>query len=75
MGPDGNVYVVDRENGRIQWFTPEGDYLGQWHLGGRVLGLVFSIDGELYVSAEPKFLEFISGGAGKGGPNRGRSRI
>jgi DNA-binding beta-propeller fold protein YncE len=54
VGLDGNVYVGDRENGRIQWFTPEGDYIGEWHFGGRVLGLVFSTDGELYVSAEPK---------------------
>jgi DNA-binding beta-propeller fold protein YncE len=26
----GTVYVADRENSRIQLFTPEGDYLGAW---------------------------------------------
>jgi hypothetical protein len=27
---DDKVYVVDRENNRIQIFTPEGDYLDMW---------------------------------------------
>ena len=27
---DDNVYVADRENGRIEWLTPEGKYLGEW---------------------------------------------
>lgn len=30
IGPDGNVYVVDRGNTRIQVMTPEGRYLGRW---------------------------------------------
>lgn len=54
MSPEGNVYVADRENGRVQWFTPDGEYLGEWRYGGRVLAVAFSSDGELYVSAEPK---------------------
>lgn len=54
LGPDGNVYVADRENGRVQWFSAEGRYLGQWRFGGRVLSVTFSADGELYISAEPK---------------------
>lgn len=52
--PEGNVYVADRENGRVQWFTPRGEYLGEWRLGGRVLSVTFSPDGNVYVSAEPK---------------------
>ncbi len=27
---DGRLYVADRSNKRIQLFTPEGEYLGQW---------------------------------------------
>lgn len=54
VSPEGDVYVADRENGRVQWFSSEGDYLGEWAYGGRVLSVAFSPDGEFYVSAEPK---------------------
>ena len=54
ISPDGNVYVADRENGRIQWFTQTGDYLGEWHFGGRILSITFSSSGDLYIGAEPK---------------------
>jgi outer membrane protein assembly factor BamB len=52
--PEGEVYVADRENGRVQWFTPDGGYLGEWRYGGRVLSVAFSAEGDLYISAEPK---------------------
>ena len=28
--PDGKLYVADRSNKRIQIFSPDGDFLGQW---------------------------------------------
>ncbi len=52
--PNGNVYVADRENDRVQWFTPKGKYLGEWKFAGRVFSLAFSKKGELYVSAQPR---------------------
>jgi DNA-binding beta-propeller fold protein YncE len=27
---DGTVCVADRENSRLQWFTPQGEYRGEW---------------------------------------------
>lgn len=57
ISPEGHVYVADRENGRLQWFTPEGEYLGEWRSGGRLLSVSFSGQGELYISAEPKGAE------------------
>ena len=30
MDPEGNVYVADRQNSRIQIFSPQGEFLDQW---------------------------------------------
>ena len=54
VSPEGEIYVADRENGRVQWFSPDGDVLGQWQFGGRILSVAFSPEGEFYISAEPK---------------------
>ena len=50
----GNIYVADRENGRVQWFDAIGNYLGHWYFGGRILSLSFTQSGELYIGGEPK---------------------
>jgi DNA-binding beta-propeller fold protein YncE len=38
VAPDGTVYVADRGNSRIQYFSPEGEYLGQWGSFGTAPG-------------------------------------
>ncbi len=30
LDQQGTVYVADRENSRVQLFTPQGEYLGEW---------------------------------------------
>jgi DNA-binding beta-propeller fold protein YncE len=47
---DGRVYVADRNNNRIQIFTPEGKYLDQW--GGFVQPAKIYVDrnGVMYVA-------------------------
>jgi hypothetical protein len=57
MSPEGVLFVADRENGRVQWFTQAGDYVGEWHYGGRVLSVAFGPAGRLFISAEPKGAE------------------
>ena len=41
--PEGRVMIIDRENHRIQHFTPEGDYLDAW--------TDFRVPQDLYITA------------------------
>jgi hypothetical protein len=50
IGPQGNVYVADRENGRLQWFDQSGKYLGEWDYGGRFYAVAFGPSGEFYAA-------------------------
>ena len=54
IGPDGNVYVADRENGRLQWFDRQGRFLGQRRYGGQFYNVTFDKDGQLWASVHPK---------------------
>jgi len=46
----GLVYVSDRENGRIQIFDPDGNFLKSWTSIGHPNGLGIGPDGFLYVT-------------------------
>lgn len=48
--PDGRVMVADRENDRIQFFSPTGEFLAQWTHVQRPTGLCVDGDGLIYVS-------------------------
>lgn len=54
MGPDGILYVADRENGRLQWFDKGGKYLGEKKFGGQVYSVAHSPTGDLYVGTRPR---------------------
>ena len=47
---DGRVLVADRENDRVQLFTPDGEYLDQWADLQRPTNLALDRDGLIYVS-------------------------
>jgi DNA-binding beta-propeller fold protein YncE len=50
VAADGRVFVCDRENDRIQIFSPDGEYLSEWTDTQRPTHLVFDADGRAYVS-------------------------
>lgn len=47
---DGRVFVTDRENDRIQIFSPSGEFLAQWTNVQRPTDVSFGKDGLVYVS-------------------------
>ncbi len=48
--PDGRVFVCDRENDRIQIFSPDGEYIEEWTDTRRPTHLVFDARNRAYVS-------------------------
>src|SRR6266581_742726 len=50
VAADGRVFVCDRENDRIQIFSPDGEYLSEWTDTRRPTHLVFDGQGRAYVS-------------------------
>jgi hypothetical protein len=48
---DGRVLVADRENDRIQFFTPDGKYLDEWTHIQRPTDIFIDRDGLIYVSS------------------------
>ncbi|OLC17498.1 MAG: hypothetical protein AUH29_01655 [Candidatus Rokubacteria bacterium 13_1_40CM_69_27] len=50
VAADGRVFVCDRENDRIQIFSPDGEYLREWTDTQRPTHLVFDAEGRAYVS-------------------------
>ena len=48
--PDGTVYVADRENDRLQLFSPEGEFLSEWPGLARPCDLDIAPNGQVYVA-------------------------
>src|SRR5580700_3816811 len=49
---DGRLYIADRANKRIQIFTPEGAYLGQWTGMGGPNDISRGKDGNYYIAEQ-----------------------
>src|SRR5262249_34070880 len=50
VGADGTVYVADRENSRVQLFTADGAYLGEWADVARPCQVFLDRQGWVYVA-------------------------
>ena len=47
---DGRVFVCDRENSRVQIFSPTGEYLDVWNMTGRPQAIVIDKDNHVFIS-------------------------
>jgi DNA-binding beta-propeller fold protein YncE len=71
IAPNGNVYVVDRGNNRVEYFTSAGAYVGEWGVSGSAPGqfqtpqaIAIDKDGDVYVSdAADRVQKFTAAGA------------
>lgn len=70
---EGIVYVADRENSRIQLFTPDGTYRGEWTDVARPCQ-VFVEDDRVYI-AEVGFLAGMWPGTSAPGPDAPGGRV
>lgn len=55
FGPDGRAYISNRDGDRINYYTPEGGFIGTFAIGSGLdnpHGLEFGPDGHLYVAGE-----------------------
>jgi len=57
IGPDGNVYVTDTGNKRVQVFTPDGQFIAAFGGGGPLdgqmdepVGIAIAEDGTIYIA-------------------------
>jgi DNA-binding beta-propeller fold protein YncE len=50
--PDGKLYVADRSNKRIQIFSADGDFLGQWTGMGGPNDITRGPDGNFYIAEQ-----------------------
>ena len=51
VADDGRVLVADRENDRVQFFSPDGEYLDQWTHVQRPTDVFIDRNGLVYVSS------------------------
>lgn len=59
------VYVADREHGRVQVFTPEGEFIDQWTDFFRATDIYVDADGAVYVTDLVPRLSVFDGNSGK----------
>ena len=61
LGPNGNLYVADRQNSRIQIFTPEGEFVSEWTDLERPNGIAIGRDGLVYIASMGMFYGHMKG--------------
>ena len=73
VAPDGRVLVADRENDRLQFFSPDGEYLDEWTDVQRPCAIKIDREGLVYVAelgVRPGRKSFVHGVATEERPGR-----
>jgi DNA-binding beta-propeller fold protein YncE len=74
VGPDGTVVVADRENSRLQFFSPDGQFVEQWTDVARPCQVLVDAGGNVYV-AELGFLAAMWPGTSAPSPDATGGRV
>jgi DNA-binding beta-propeller fold protein YncE len=74
VGPDGTVVVADRENSRLQFFSPDGQFLTEWTDVARPCQVLVDAGGRVYV-AELGFRAGMWPGTTAPGPDAPGGRV
>lgn len=61
VAPNGNVYVNDEGNRRVQYFTADGSFLGKWSTRGS--GIAVAPNGDVFVSGGGLVRQFNATGS------------
>jgi DNA-binding beta-propeller fold protein YncE len=57
VGPQGNVYIVDRSNKRVQVFSPTGEFLRAWTTQRLPGGIAVDASGNVYVAGRDERIQ------------------
>ena len=60
VSKDGRIYVCDRENDRVQVFSPDGEYLEQWTDFKSPMGIHIDADQTVYVTDQVPRISILS---------------
>ena len=60
VSPDGRIYVADRENNRVQIFSPRGEFIEEWTDFKKPMGVHIDGAGTVYVTDQVPRISILS---------------
>ena len=60
VSPDGRIYVADRENNRVQIFSPQGEFIEEWTDFKKPMGVHIDGAGTVYVTDQVPRISILS---------------
>ncbi len=60
LDKDENVFILDRENNRVQQYDADGNYLAQWDIREKASDFVLLADGSFWVNYYGENISFYN---------------